>query len=256
MRFSTEPASDRFVGGCIFPHDFYGNIPIQPAICSPVNPGHPPITDKRNDFIPVIEDGGKVSALDYYVIDKVLDFVEDRAAAGKPIVPCAVNLSRIDFYDPTLMNHIIDRFENSDHAPSLVRIEVTESAYADLERSAMNYLEELKRAGVRILLDDFGSGMSSLSTLESFDFDIVKLDIGFIRKIGIRHKAESIIESTIRLSHALGAKVTAEGVETKKQLEFLRSVDCDFIQGYYYYRPVSEGDFSRLLEKGIKKSEV
>ena len=208
------------------------------------------------DFIPVIEDGGKVSALDYYVVDKVLDFVEDRAAAGKPVVPCAVNLSRIDFYDPTLMNHIIERFENSDHAPALVRIEVTESAYADLERNAMGYLEELKKAGVRILLDDFGSGMSSLSTLESFDFDIVKLDIGFIRKIGIRQKAESIIESTIRLSHALGARVTAEGVETKKQLDFLRSVDCDYIQGYYFYRPISEGDFARLLENGLKKSEI
>ena len=106
----------------------------------------------------------------------------------------------------------------------------------------------MKEQGIKILLDDYGSGMSSLSMLETFDFDIIKLDIGFIRRIGVSDKVESIIASTINLAHLIGAKVTAEGVETEKQLNFLRSVDCDYIQGYYFYKPLSEEEFERALE--------
>ena len=150
------------------------------------------------------------------------------------------------------MESIIEKFNSAGDNAGLIRIEVTESAYADLERKAMDYLNQMKKAGIKILLDDFGSGMSSLSTLENFAFDIVKLDMGFIRKIGIEKKAETIIESTIDMSHALGAKVTAEGVETKDQLEFLQSAGCDYIQGYYFYKPLPEKEFINVLnEKGI-----
>ena len=89
--------------------------------------------------------------------------------------------------------------------------------------------------------------MSSLSTLENFEFDVVKLDMGFIHKIGLQKKAEIIIRSTIELSHALGATVTAEGVETAQQLDFLRDAGCDHIQGFYFYKPMPEEDFSKLL---------
>ena len=108
-------------------------------------------------------------------------------------------------------------------------------------------LSTLKERGISILLDDFGSGMSSLSTLETFEFDIIKLDMGFIRKIGRSVKAEGIIKHTIGLSHDVGAKVVAEGVETAEQLEFLKSVDCDMIQGYYFYKPMPEEEFEKLL---------
>ena len=80
--------------------------------------------------------------------------------------------------------------------------------------------------------------------LENFNFDIIKLDLGFIRKIGINDKAESIIASTIQLAHLIGAKVTAEGVETEKQLQFLQANDCDYIQGYYFYKPLPEKDYA------------
>ena len=83
--------------------------------------------------------------------------------------------------------------------------------------------------------------------LETFDFDIIKLDIGFIRKIGINDKAEAIIESTIKLAHSIGAKVTAEGVETDKQMKFLLNADCDYIQGYYFFKPLPETEFARIL---------
>lgn len=200
------------------------------------------------EFIPAFETGGQISALDRFMVEKIIDFNTTRAKECRFTVPCAVNLSRIDFYNAALMEYLVNVYSNTPFATEYVRIEVTESAYADLEKNASDYLNRFKSLGVKILLDDFGSGMSSLSTLENFEFDSVKLDMGFIRKIGIQEKAEIIIRSTIDLSHALGATVTAEGVEKKEQLDFLRDAGCDHIQGYYFYRPLPEEEFSSLLE--------
>lgn len=199
-------------------------------------------------FIPVIESEGMISHLDSFMLDKVIDFLEKRAAMGKRSVPCAINLSRVDFYDLSFIEGIYERVKKKGIDLSMIRFEVTESAYADLESRAMEFLNKLKEEGVMILLDDFGSGMSSLSMLESFDFDIIKLDIGFIRKIGINDKAEAIIASTIRLAHLIGAKVTAEGVETEEQLKFLKYADCDYIQGYLFHKPMPEEEFIAILD--------
>jgi EAL domain-containing protein (putative c-di-GMP-specific phosphodiesterase class I)/GGDEF domain-containing protein/peptidase E len=199
------------------------------------------------EFIPVIESEGMIPHLDSFMLEKVINFIASRAKAGKKSVPCAINLSRVDFYDLGFIESIFERIKERGVDPSMIRFEVTESAYADLEAKAMDYLTQMKDQGIKILLDDFGSGMSSLSMLETFDFDVIKLDLGFIRKIGINVKAESIIASTIALAHLIGAKVTAEGVETEEQLQFLREADCDYIQGYYFYKPMPEEEFINIL---------
>lgn len=200
-------------------------------------------------FVPAFEKGGVISTLDSFVMESVMNRSAERAAAGRPTVPVAMNLSRADFYDARLLKQISDTVHKNDVLPSLVRIEVTESAYLTLERNAVDFLQEMRRLGIPILLDDYGSGMSSLSTMESFDFDVIKLDMGFIRKIGSR-KAEAIIRSTIRLAHDLGSSVVAEGVETEEQRQFLIDNQCDMIQGYYYYRPMPGNEFDALLETG------
>ncbi|SDB42483.1 EAL domain-containing protein [Butyrivibrio sp. INlla16] len=200
------------------------------------------------DFIPIIESEGKTAILDKFMLESGIDFIERCYAAGKMAVPCAINLSRVDFYDSLFMENIFESIKGKKIEPAMVRFEVTESAYADLETKALEYLGKLKKHGIQILLDDYGSGMSSLSMLETFDFDIIKLDIGFIRKIGINKKSESIIISTIKLAHAIGAKVTAEGVENEKQLKFLQDADCDYIQGFYFYKPLPEAEFEKLLK--------
>ena len=201
-----------------------------------------------SEFIPVFEREGLISSVDRFIVNQVMDFILNRSEKDKRIVPCAVNLSRMDFFDYDLMNQIVDRVTNSKLSPGDIRFEVTESAYVVLEKNAIDFLGKIKSQGMQVLLDDYGSGMSSLSTLESFEFDIVKLDMGFIQKIGIREKAEAIIKSTIDLAHALGAKVTAEGVETKEQRQFLVEAGCDMIQGYYFYKPVLEEEFAKLLD--------
>ena len=200
-------------------------------------------------FIPAFEENGDISKITGFMVDSVIAFNEDRKSRGLTPVPCAVNLSRIDFYNPKLVNYLIDKFEKTSGVTDMIKVEVTESAYAVLEADGIRLLNKIHDMGIKILLDDYGSGMSSLSTLESFAFDTIKLDMGFIRKIGTSHTAEAIIRSTIDMAHCLNALVVAEGVETKEQNDFLRDADCDMIQGYLYYKPMPEADFIEVLKK-------
>ncbi len=205
-----------------------------------------------NLFIPALEQSGKVSRVDLYMAETVFGLLLRNSREGLPIVPISINLSRIDFYDPALLERIKEILEEKDFPEGAAKIEITESAYANLERNALDFLDTMKEKKVRILLDDYGSGMSSLSTLESYEFDTIKLDIGFVRKIDQSPKAETIIRSTISMAHAFGADVIAEGVETEKQLAFLSDAGCDMIQGYYFYRPMSEEDFVRIMDNPSK----
>jgi EAL domain-containing protein (putative c-di-GMP-specific phosphodiesterase class I)/GGDEF domain-containing protein len=203
-------------------------------------------------FIPALEESGKVSRVDLYMAENVFGLLLKNAREGLPIVPISINLSRVDFYDPSLLERIKEILEERDFPEGAAKIEITESAYANLERNALDFLRTMKEKKVRIMLDDYGSGMSSLSTLESYEFDTIKLDIGFIRKIDQSPKAETIIRSTINMAHAFGADVVAEGVETEKQLAFLSDAGCDMIQGYYFYRPMCEEDFIRIMDNPSK----
>ncbi len=198
-------------------------------------------------FIPVFEKEGLITKIDSFMVNSVLEFNIDRMKKGKRVVPCAVNLSRVDFYDVRLLEMLKHKLAKQKNIHNILKLEVTESAYAVLGTDAFSFLNEMKRLGLSLMLDDFGSGMSSLSTLESYAFDIIKLDMGFIARIGKNVKAEAIIKHIIGLSHDVGARVVAEGVETEEQLEFLRSVDCDMIQGYYFYKPMPEEEFEKLL---------
>lgn len=198
-------------------------------------------------FIPVFEKEGLITKLDSFMVNRVLNFNIDRMKNGQKFVPCAVNLSRVDFYDTKLLAMLKQKLANLENVQNILKLEITESAYAILESDALAFLEEMRKSKIAFLLDDFGSGMSSLSTLEMYDFDTIKLDMGFIRKIGKSPNAEAIIRHTIGMAHEIGAKVIAEGVEYKEQLEFLQAVDCDMIQGYYFYKPMPEEEFAKLL---------
>jgi EAL domain-containing protein (putative c-di-GMP-specific phosphodiesterase class I) len=198
-------------------------------------------------FIPAFEKEGLTTKLDSFMVDRVLNLNIERTKKGQKIVPCAVNLSRVDFYDTRLLGMLKEKLQNQENIQNLLKLEITESAYAVLESDALVFLEEMKKLGLTFQLDDFGSGMSSLSALEFYDFDTIKLDMGFIRKIGKSPKVETIIRHTIGMAHGMGAKVVAEGVEDKEQLAFLQSVGCDMIQGYYFYKPMPEEEFAALL---------
>lgn len=201
-------------------------------------------------FIPVLEESGRITQVDNFVLNEVLSFQKTRKKAGKKIVPISINLSWMDFYDTKMMDTILEELRNGENNLQ-ARFEVTETSYAALSDNEENMISQLREAGAEVLLDDFGSGYSSFSTFSDYDFDIVKLDMGFVQKIGEGGKIKSIIHSIIDMSHHMDAKVIAEGVETQGQLDFLHRHDCDYIQGYFFSRPLPKKDFVDVLENGL-----
>lgn len=209
-------------------------------------------------FIPALEENGHISELDFYVLKKVWQFINDRCENNKFVVPISVNLSWMDFYDEIMMEKILkemDRFRENGRE-HMARFEITETSYAAIRENRSGILESLRIKNAKILLDDFGSGFSSFGMLQDYDFDILKIDMSFIRKIGENPKTKSIVHSIIGMAHEIGIKTVAEGVETEEQVSFLRQSGCDYIQGYYYSKPLPEEEFVEFLEKADAKQQV
>ena len=206
-------------------------------------------------FIPALEENGHISELDFYVLKKVWQFISDRCENNKFVVPISVNLSWMDFYDEIMMEKILkemDRFRENGRE-HMARFEITETSYAAIRENRSGILESLRIKNAKILLDDFGSGFSTFGMLQDYDFDILKIDMSFIRKIGENPKTKSIVHSIIGMAHEIGIKTVAEGVETEEQVSFLRQSGCDYIQGYYYSKPLPEEEFVEFLEKADAK---
>ena len=191
-------------------------------------------------FIPALEESGYITILDTYVYQSVQEFME-KECQDIPI-KISMNLSRMYLMNQNIMSLILEN-EGNQH----ISYEVTESAYSSLSVNANDFLSTLHQRGNRILMDDFDSDVSSLSTIRDFEFDIIKIDMGFVRNIGYSQSNDSILASLIEMIHRLEMKVIAEGVETKEQLDFLKEHGCDFIQGFYFSKPLIKNDFKKLI---------
>ena len=200
-------------------------------------------------FIPTLEESGYITKLDYHVYQTVYNLIEKRRKEGKRVVDIGVNLSRMDLMDKHIMDTILGDMKNSDLPSGSISYELTESAYAGVSEDGNSFLTKMHEEGTKLLVDDFGSGVSSFSTIRDFDFDILKLDMGFVQKIGLNRKNNNIIISLIELAHRLDLKVIAEGVETKEQADFLRNYGCDYFQGFYFAKPMPQEEFEALLDK-------
>lgn len=200
-------------------------------------------------FVPILEESGYITKLDSYVYQTVYKFLERRQKEGKRNVDIGVNLSRMDLMDKNIMDKILNDVKTSELPRGSISYELTESAYAGVSENGKRFLQQMHEAGAKLLVDDFGSGVSSFSTIRDYDFDILKLDMGFVQKIGLNRKNNNIIISLIELAHRLDLKVIAEGVETKEQADFLKNYGCDYFQGYYFSKPMPQEEFERLLDQ-------
>ena len=199
-------------------------------------------------FIPALEENGHISELDRYVAERVRDFLISRKQAGKRIVPISMNLSWMDFYDQSMIDWIGGELEKCKSLDIKTRLEITETSYAAISHDRNQALNTLKEHGADLLMDDFGSGYSSFGMLQNYNFDILKIDMSFVRQIEKNEKTRSIVRYIIAMAHTLGMKLVAEGVENKVQADFLREWGCDYIQGYYYFKPLPEDEFIEKLE--------
>lgn len=207
-------------------------------------------------FIPAIEEDGHISELDFYVLKKVWQFINERYEKNKFIVPVSVNLSWMDFYDEAMMETIIKEIDQFKEVGReyMTCFEITETSYAAIRENRSDILESFRIRNTKILLDDFGSGFSSFGMLQDYDFDILKIDMSFIRKIEENPKTKSIVRNIIGMAHEMDIETVAEGVETEEQVRFLKQSGCDYIQGYYYSRPLPEDEFIEFLEKESLKN--
>lgn len=199
-------------------------------------------------FVPVFEKNGFIAALDLYVLEQVCKYMKRRRETGLPDFPISVNISRMSLYNPNLFETISDITDRYDIDPKYFRIEITESAYNDNPTLLLETVSKLREKCYPVLMDDFGSGYSSLNTLKDIPIDILKLDMKFMQGFEKNGKVGTIVTSVARMSKWLNIPMLAEGVETKEQFDFLASVGCAYIQGFYFSRPVSEEEFSRLSE--------
>lgn len=205
------------------------------------------------NFIPVLEKMKLIHLLDRYVIESTARIYHRLKKAGYPIIPVSVNLSRVDFdtmkpFD--FMEEIIYRYQ----VPrQFFHIEVTESALTRDTGVLRNELFRFKKAGYQLWLDDFGSGYSTLNVLKEFPFDLLKIDMAFLRNFN--EESRKIIRSIILMAKNLSIHTLAEGAETKEQVDFLRESGCEDIQGYFYGKPMSIEEFEEKLGEGSYAAE-
>ena len=199
------------------------------------------------DFIPVFENNGFVYEVDKFIWEESCRCLRKWLDEGREVHPISVNVSRIDLYDPKLVQHLVDLREKYQLPSQYLELEITESAYTEDPEQIITITRQLREAGFVILMDDFGTGYSSLNMLKDIQIDVLKLDMGFLKSSDYSAKGGNILTAILKMAESLKMQTIAEGVETKEQVEFLKSIGCKYVQGFYYSKPLPVEDFEKLI---------
>ncbi len=205
-------------------------------------------------FIPLFEENGLIQQLDLYVWREAAAQIRDWKDRLGLSIPVSVNVSRIDMYDPNLIDTFHHLMAEYDLTPDLYRLEITESAYTQDSAQIIDTVNRLRALGFRVEMDDFGTGYSSLNMISSLPIDALKLDMKFIRNAFNERKDIRMLELILDIADYLSVPVIAEGVETEEQLNALRAMGCDIVQGFYFSKPIPSEEYERfMLEEKRKK---
>lgn len=206
-----------------------------------INPG---------DFIPILEKNGFITELDLYVLEEVCRILREWMNQGMDVVPVSVNFSRVDVDHHGIVEEIVRIVDKYDIDHSLIKIELTESAFNDNMENIINMLNKLRENGFIIMMDDFGSGYSNLNMFKDMPVDIVKIDMYFLRNIENSEKGMIVLESVVQMAKRLGLKIVVEGVETQEQYDYIRKLHCEMIQGFYFAKPMPSEIFPDQVTAG------
>ena len=200
------------------------------------------------EFIPVLEKYNFITDLDQYIWDKVFASLRGWLDRGHRAVPVSLNVSRVDIFNFDIAKYINDLADKYHIPHYLVKVEITESAYAETTSIVDKLVQDLKVLGFSVLMDDFGSGYSSLNMLSSIKLDAIKLDADFLKLKGSDYqRGIRIVESVVNMTKTMGLPIIVEGVETKEQANFLIELGCRYIQGFYYYRPMPAHEIEEIM---------
>ena len=199
-------------------------------------------------FLALFESNGFITKMDMYIWELACKYA--RELQDRDIyLPISVNISRVHIGNTNLSDILLELVRKYDIAPKYLELEITENLFMEDVDELFGEMAALKKCGFRIMMDDFGSGYSSLNMLRNAPVDTLKIDRFFLDEIMSTDRGKIIVEASVRMAKQLGLSVIAEGVETQEQLDFLSSIKCDIVQGYYYSRPVPPKEFEIFMEK-------
>ncbi|MCD7964642.1 MAG: EAL domain-containing protein [Clostridiaceae bacterium] len=208
------------------------------------------------EFIPLFEKNGFITKLDQFVWDKTCFYLRKWDEEGYPPIPVSVNVSRADIYHADIADIMMRTVTKYGLTPSRLHLEITESAYTEDPGQIIETVRHLRELGFVIEMDDFGSGYSSLNMLNQMPIDILKLDMQFVQSETAKPMDQGILQLIMELARRMHLSVVAEGVETKTQLDRLSETGCEYVQGYYFARPMPEGEFETLMRDQAVKVPV
>ena len=199
-------------------------------------------------FIPVMESNGLITELDMKVWEQVCQTLQDWIKSGHKVIPISVNVSSVDIYAIDVVEHFKNLVRKYGLPPEYVELEITESAYVEEYKVITGVAEALRNAGFTVLMDDFGSGYSSLNMLKDVNVDVLKIDMKFLKMDeNTMDKGMGILEAVTRMANIMGLRMIAEGVETEDQINYLLNMGCIYGQGYFFYKPLPVEEIKVLL---------
>ena len=202
-----------------------------------------------DEFIPIAEHTGLIVSIGHFVVQQALNFLHEWQTKHQNLFRIAVNLSPRQFRDANLISFIESSLQNANIPPKCLELEITEGVLMIGQSYIDDALEKLNKLGVKLSMDDFGTGYSSLSYLRQYNFDVLKIDKSFIDGITKKNSDLDLVKATISMAHSLGLTVISEGVETKEQILILNELQCDYLQGYYFSKPIPA---NQLLDYALK----
>ncbi len=207
-------------------------------------------------FIPIFEKTGFIVNLDLYVFEEVCRFLWECLDKKLPVVAISTNFSRYDIYTKDFLEKLEKIRTKYDIPVRLVHIEITESVMVGDDRHALEIIQRIHDAGYIVEMDDFGSGYSSLNVLKDLPLDVIKLDMLFLENDTKANRGGTILTSVVRMAKWLELPIIAEGVESIEQADFLRSIGCDYIQGYLYSKPIPKEEYVELISGSTVGTKV
>ncbi len=201
-----------------------------------------------SEFVPLAEETGLIVTIGYWLLRKACEQLKTWQDTGLPLLRIGVNISSTQFKQRDFIDTIANILDETGLDPAFLDLELTESILMENVQENIEKLKRLREMGISLSIDDFGTGYSSLSYLKSLPINVLKIDRSFIRDINNNPNDMAIAMSIITLAHSLNLKVVAEGVETKEQMEVLRSLNCDEMQGYLFNKPLPPGEFAELMQ--------
>ena len=200
-------------------------------------------------FFDDIEALNLFSELDNYVLERTCQTMARWYLTYKRRIPLAINITAVEFQANNFISNIQSLLMTYEIPPVYLELEVTENVFITDIELVMNTIIELQNMGIKVSIDDFGTGYSSLAYLRRLPIDKIKIDRSFIQEVASNDSDLTIVKTMVELSHGLGKRVLAEGVETREQLQLLRNIGCDAVQGYFVSKPIDEEEFSKYLKR-------